>query len=175
MGTKDINTDDANLQIELSPNFDQETGMWDFKALSKHRPHRNMLDVNLVGNTQERNDIVISTNFDPTYSVYRNAELKPHHLGVNCQCGAACENGDYSYNGSTTLYMRNGPVDLKLYNLKCDGCQCETTFLDEAATKGIFFYSNKTCAGDEIGWDFVSMVQKKKVSFTGFCTEMTHR
>ena len=63
VGTEDINTDDANLQIEMSPNFDQETGMWDFKALSKHRPHTNMLDVNLVGNTQERNDIVISTKF----------------------------------------------------------------------------------------------------------------
>ena len=80
VGTEDINTDDANLQIESSPNFHQETGMWEFKALSKHRPHTNMLDVNLVGNTQEKNDIVISTNFDPTYGVYRNAELKPHHL-----------------------------------------------------------------------------------------------
>ena len=77
--------------------------------------------------------------------------------------------------GSTTLYTRNGLVDFKLYNLKCHACQCETTFLDEAATKGIFFYTNKTCAGDEIGWDFVSTVQKTKVSFTGFCTEMTRR
>ena len=173
--TEDINTDDANLQIELSPNFDEETGMWDFKALSKHIPHTNMLDVNLIANTQERNDIVISTNFDTTYGVYRNAELKPHPLQENCQCGAMYENGDYSYKGSTTLYTRNGPVDLKLYNVKCHACQHETTFLDEAATKGIFFYSNKTCAGDEIGWDFVSMVQKTKVSFTGFCLEMTRR
>ena len=26
VGTEDINTDDSNLQIELSPNFDKETG-----------------------------------------------------------------------------------------------------------------------------------------------------
>ena len=119
----------------MSPNFDEETGMWDFKALSKHIPHTNMLDVNLITNTQERNDIVISTNFDTTYGVYRNAELKPHPLQENCQCGAMYENGDYSYKGSTTLYTRNGPVDLKLYNVKCHACQHETTFLDEAATK----------------------------------------
>ena len=170
---KDINTEDTNLQIESSTNFDQETGMWDFRALSKHTPHRNMLDVNLVCNTQNRNDIVISTNFDPNNGVYTNAELKPPYIGVVCDCGAGYENGDYTYKGSTTLYTRNGPVDLKLYNLKCDVHECET-FLDEASTKGIFFYSNKTFAGDKIGWDFVSIVQKTKVSFTRFCTEMIH-
>ena len=113
-----------------------------------------MLDVNLVCNTQNRNDIVISTNFDPNYGVYMNAELKPQHVAVVCDCGGGYENGDYTYKGSTTLYTRNGPVDLKLYNLKCDACKCETTFLDEASTKGIFFYSNKTCTVEEIGWDF---------------------
>ena len=144
-----------------------------FKALSKHTPHSNMLDVNLVCNTQNGNDIVISTNCDANYGVYMKAELKPPHLGVVCDCGAGYKNGDYTYKGSTTLYTRNGPVDLKIYNLKCDACECETTFLDEAARKGIFFYSNKTCAGNEIGWGFVSMVQKTNVSFTRFCTEMT--
>ena len=147
--------------------------MWDFKALSKHTPHTNMFNINLVSNTQNRNDLVISTNFDPDYGVYTNAELKPVNIGVVCDCGAGYENGDYTYKGSTTLYTRNGPVDLKLYNLKCDAHECEMTFPHEASKRGIFFYLHKTCAGDKIGWDFVSMVQKKKVSFTGFCTEMT--
>ena len=70
LASEDINTEDANLQIESSTNSDEETSMWDFKALSRHTPHRNMLDVNLVRNTQNRNDIVISTNFDPNYGVY---------------------------------------------------------------------------------------------------------
>ena len=94
-----------------------------------------------------------------------NAELKPPHLRVVCDCGAGYENGDYTYKGSTTLYTRNGPVNLKLYNQKCDACEHQTTFLDEASTKGIFFYSNKTFTGEEIGCDFVSMVQKKKSFF----------
>ena len=39
----------------------------------------------------------------------------------------------------------------------------------------IFFLSNYTCAGDEIGWDFVSMVKTSKISFTAFCNEMTRK
>ena len=37
------------------------------------------------------------------------------------------------------------------------------------------FLSNYTCAGDEIGWDFVSMVKSSKMSFTSFCNEMTRK
>ena len=111
LAKEDMNTEDSDLQIESTINFDEETGMWDFKVLSKHTPHSNVLDVNLVCNTQNRNDIVISTNFDPNYSVYMNAELKPLHLGVVCDCRAGYENGDYTYKGSTTLCTRNEPVD----------------------------------------------------------------
>ena len=32
-----------------------------------------------------------------------------------------------------------------------------------------------TCAGDEIGWDFVSLVKSSKLSFTAFCDEMTRK
>ena len=38
-----------------------------------------------------------------------------------------------------------------------------------------FFYSSQTCAGDEVGWDFISMAMKAKISFTGYCHEMTRR
>ena len=32
-----------------------------------------------------------------------------------------------------------------------------------------------TCAGDEIGWDFVQSVLRFKTSFSGYCAEMTRR
>ena len=32
-----------------------------------------------------------------------------------------------------------------------------------------------TCAGDEIGWDFISMVKTTGTSFTAFCSEMTRQ
>ena len=33
-----------------------------------------------------------------------NAELKPPHIEVVCDCGAGYENGDYTYKGTTRLY-----------------------------------------------------------------------
>lgn len=39
----------------------------------------------------------------------------------------------------------------------------------------IHFLTDLTCAGDEIGWDFVSMVKNSRTSFTGFCEEMTRK
>ena len=39
----------------------------------------------------------------------------------------------------------------------------------------IFFLSKVTCARDEIGWDFISMVKSSRVSFTAFCNEMSRR
>ena len=65
------------------------------------------------------------------------------------------------------------PVELELYNLTCDAQECEVSFLQEAERRGIIFHSNKTCEGDEIGWDFICLVKKSKMSFTGFCTEMS--
>ena len=82
---------------------------------------------------------MISTNFDPNYGVYMNAGLKPLHVGVVCDCGAGYQNGDYTYKGSTTVYTRNGPVDLKLYNLKCDvHVNVRQPFLMKCQQKGYF-------------------------------------
>ena len=38
-----------------------------------------------------------------------------------------------------------------------------------------FFLSKTTCAGDEIDWDFISMVKTTGTSFTAFCNEQTRR
>ena len=42
-------------------------------------------------------------------------------------------------------------------------------------TNPFFFLSKMTCAGDQIGWDFISMVKTTRTSFTAFCNEMTRR
>ena len=52
---------------------------------------------------------------------------------------------------------------------------CELSFHTLAETTGIFFSTGMTCAGDEIGWDFVSSVLKFKTSFSGYCSEMTRK
>ena len=43
------------------------------------------------------------------------------------------------------------------------------------AEHSIFFLSKATCGGDEIGWDFISMVKASKMSFSGFCSEMSRK
>ena len=35
------------------------------------------------------------------------------------------------------------------------------------------FIQVQPCAGDEIRWDFIHAVKTSKISFTGFCNEMT--
>ena len=39
----------------------------------------------------------------------------------------------------------------------------------------VFFLSKLTYAGGEIGWDFISMVKSARISFTGFCNELTRK
>ena len=48
-----------------------------------------------------------------------------------------------------------GPVRCSVFNLPCHNGTCELKFEEVAEEQGIFFSSKVTCAGDEIGWDFV--------------------
>ena len=50
---------------------------------------------------------------------------------------------------------------------------CDKKFVDASGTWGMFFYTSTTCTGDEIGWDFIHTVKTSKISFTGFCNEIT--
>ena len=52
--------------------------------------------------------------------------------------------------------------------------KCKKKFCDVSGTFGMFFYTNTTYVGDEIGWDFINAVKTSKISFTGFCNQMTH-
>ena len=45
----------------------------------------------------------------------------------------------------------------------------------EGAEHAIHFLSRTTCAGDEIGWDFVTLVKTSKISFSAFCSDMSRR
>lgn len=60
-----------------------------------------------------------------------------------------------------------------VYSRKCVVNKCSLEYTGE--DKSIFFLSRATCAGDEIGWDFISMVKTTKTSFTAFCNELTRR
>ena len=66
-----------------------------------------------------------------------------------------------------------GPLACDMYKISC---KRKTCFLEYSGEKdSVFFLSNLTAAGDEMGWDFVSAVKTTKTSFTSFCNEMTRK
>lgn len=132
-------------------------------------------------NTSKRNDVVTSTNLDEDTGIYHCQELMPNLLQP-CPCGKGLTDADNPEGtpptqvGAATLYTRNGPIKCKMFIRKCLGdSPCEVLYHSEAEARGIFFYTKNTCVGDEVCWDFISLVKKSKISFTGFCTEMSRR
>ena len=160
---EDVNTEDVNITSK-SGNFNVETGMWDYPSLSQHKP-MDMHDIQLVHSTKMRNSASIQEN-----EVFI---LKPDGSLKKCECGEGyCED---ELVGVATLYTRIGAIQCNYYNNVCSNGTCKIEFHEAAAEKGIFFSTKVTAAGDEIGWDFVSMVMKMKTSFTAFCTEMSRK
>lgn len=66
-----------------------------------------------------------------------------------------------------------GPLKCDVFLRKCLHNKCSLHY--EGGLHSIHFLSKITCGGDEIGWDFVSLVKSSKISFTAFCDEMTRR
>ena len=169
---EDVNTeDDGSLSSELESNFDKETGLWSYKSLSQYKPMMSD-NKNLHFSTRERIQFVV--NYEPN----RIIELR-HPLTDQsgnrfiCECGLEYTQECYVEEGTSNLYTRIGVAHIKYFGLKCPRNTCEKKFVDASGTWGMFFYTSTTCAGDEIGWDFIHAVKTSKISFTGFCNEMT--
>ena len=169
---EDINTeDDGSLSSELESNFDKETGLWSYKSLSQYKPMMSD-NKNLHFSTHERIQFVV--NYKPN----RIIELR-HPLTDQsgnqfvCECGLEYTQESYVEEGTSKLYTRIGVAHIKYFGLKCPRNTCDKKFVDASGTWGMFFYTSTTCAGDEIGWDFIHAVKTSKISFTRFCNEMT--
>ena len=131
-----------------------------------------MSDKNLHFSTRERIQFVV--NYEPN----RIIELR-HPLTDQsgnqfvCECGLEYTQESYVEEGTSKLYTRIGVAHIKYFGLKCPRNTCDKKFVDASGTWGMFFYTSTTCAGDEIRWDFIHAVKTSKISFTGFCNEMT--
>ncbi|MCG8621712.1 MAG: hypothetical protein MJE68_06895 [Proteobacteria bacterium] len=169
------NNDDTGINVP-DGNFNTETGLWEYPALTNHLP-KEMMDPNLVAQTELRNKFATSGEIDPQ-SGMRVYHLKPkitdqEGRNRNCPCGATFT--EYQEVGTTTLYTRIAPLKCICYELKCSKGTCKIEYTDEAERRGIFFYTTKTAVADEVAWDFVRSVQKMRTSFRGFCSEMSTR
>ena len=66
-----------------------------------------------------------------------------------------------------------GALECQVFSRSCLAGSCKILPHKEAEKKGIFFLTKKSAAGDEIGWDFIRRVQGMRVSFSGFCKDMS--
>ena len=165
---EDVNTEDLNI-TSRSGNFNIETGMWEYPSLSQHKPIE-MHDVQLVQSTTMRN--ATSINEDEIFT------LKPYPQSLDgslkrCECGEVYTEEELA--GVATLNTRIAAIQCNYYNIICKNGSCRLEFHETAAKKGIFFSTKVTVVGDEIDWDFMSMVMKTKTSFTAFYTEMSRK
>ena len=64
---------------------------------------------------------------------------------------------------------------LFLHSVVCQKNKCKISYEEIAEETNIFFYSKNICAGDEIDWDFIRSVKVSKISFNGFCNQMTRQ
>ena len=83
-----------------------------------------------------------------------------------------------SIDSNTSLYHKFkqqlvvGCISCDVFFRKCLKSQCHLEYSGDQDS--VFFLSNNTCAGDEIGWDFISMVKNSKISFTGSHLSQSH-
>ena len=122
--------------------------------------------------TRERIKYIINNNPNEIIQLIHPI-VNPDGTPMLCECGLMYTEESRVEEGTCSLYTLVGVAHIKYYGLKCNMNKCEKKFCDVSGTFGMFFYTNTTCAGDEIGWDFINAVKTSKISFTGFCNQMT--
>ena len=71
-----------------------------------------------------------------------------------------------SIDPNTSLYHKFkeqlvvGCINCDVFFKKCLNSQCHLEYSGDQDS--VFFLSSNTCAGDEIGWDFISMVKNSR-------------
>ena len=99
------NEDNANLDEELSCNFDKETGLWTYKSLSKHKP-KNMDDEGLISNNRQCMKLMLEGNdANPILEMKPNVENKDGSFR-NCDCGQPYTQSGLISEGTAKLFTR---------------------------------------------------------------------
>ena len=173
-----VNKDDVNIESQVSGKFNIETGIWDYPALSKHKP-KEMMDLQLVNSTLEHNEIISSKKLNTStglYSsfIYKLSQFNPDGTPKACMCGHTFVEGS-TPTKKGTLYTRLGPVEVEYHETLCSAGECKLPFTLGTEEKSIFLKTSFTATGDEIGWDFVEAVCKTRCSFSSFYNVMTRR
>ena len=175
---KQENTEDGTIHTEIKGYFNTQLGLWEYPAVSQHKPME-MMDRHLVNETGDQNEYTVALRMNPDTGLYGTYHLMPSRSNEDgseekCSCVMSFHK-DGILKEKGTLYTRNGPVEIKYYDMVCQRGLCTVPFTDAVKEKGIFIFTHATAAGDEIGWDFINRVLKTKCSFTSYCTELSRK
>ena len=152
---EEMNMEDIDIGTKVTGNFNVETGLWDYKAVSDHKPSK-MMDTKLINNIEDRNKYVTSSNINESTGLYGSNEVKPAVVNldgtpIQCQCGSQfSEESPAIFEGSGILYTCMGAIETHYYNVLCEANECTLPFTQEAEKKNIFLYTKSTACGDEI-------------------------
>ena len=70
------NMQDIDIGTKLAGNFNVETGLWIYQAVSHHKPSK-MMDTKLIQNTEDRNKYITSININESTGLYGSYDVKP--------------------------------------------------------------------------------------------------
>ena len=170
-----------NLEKDSEPNFDENTGLWKFLCKSRHAPSERNSPIfkKKVIERDNWNDCTLERFSD---GCLNGPVLVSDIPEFTCDCGSGwlsrTDEEDYCADGRTChdknrlliVYTTIAPVKCQVHVRLCYNLSSPCTLSwDEGEKESIHVLSRDTAAGDEIGWEFVSMVLRSGCTFSGFC------
>jgi len=155
--------------------FDEETGLWKFPCRSQHKPSEQ-------GSSKLRINIIIRDSWTDmrlerdTNGMLIGPALAPLILEEMCGCGSGWLNEQgqertvKSQPKHLTIYTTYAPVKCEVHSRLCCNLNnpCQLPWL-EGEEDSIHVLSRETAAGDEIGYEFMSLVTRSGCTFAGYC------
>ena len=119
---KEENTEDGNIDTHIKGNFNTQLGLWEYPAVSQHKPME-MMDPHLVHEMGDQNEYTVASKMNPDTGLYGTYHLMASRRNEDgsekkCSCGMSFHK-DGILKNKGTLYTRNGPVEIKYYDMVC--------------------------------------------------------
>ncbi|XP_057302291.1 uncharacterized protein LOC130636556 isoform X1 [Hydractinia symbiolongicarpus] len=159
---EDVEEDYTLMEADWGKVFDVDTGLWNFAPSS---PSQETVDVN-------RYSEKYIYDVRKRWSTGLTELVFVPDIGSNkCDCEAGWtssenENGVVVFSHYSNLFTDRGVRKCKIYRRTCLLNNCSKRW--DGASDSIFQLSHATCAGYELGWQFVDSVVNSKMTFSGF-------
>ncbi|XP_069108872.1 uncharacterized protein [Argopecten irradians] len=158
--------------------FDQASGLWKFPCKSTHTAQMEYSEE--LSYAVQARDMLNDKNSDcvPRIDGCLKGPILVHKSPTTtCPCGVGWTNnnnpqGVTTFSRKLIIYTEIAPVACHIHTRVCLASLCKLEW-DEGKELCLHVYSSETAAGDEIGWMFVNQVVSSKITFSGFCKNMS--